>query len=371
MEKMTYSGVGVDYDAMDLFKRTAQRTARDTARNIKRLGLSEVEMSRGESVYLIETPSSYLAHVEEGLGTKNLVADEMHRLTGKSYYGRIAQDDVAAIVNDMIPLGALPISVAMHLAVGDSNWFSDATRYCDLIKGWKTACTLARCTWGGGETTTLEGVVMPGTVVISGSAIGIVKPKDRLITANIKHRDAIVFLESSGIHANGLTMARKIADKLPDGYLTKLDSVRTFGGTLLNPTHIYVGFVEECLNRGIDIHYAVNITGHGWRKLMRAKQPFAYIIEDLPKQLPIFDFLQEHGPVDDYEAYANFNMGAGFALYVPESDVKKVLDMLKSSDEHPNRFGALRAGHIERSDEKMVIIKPKGLEYLGSTLGVR
>ncbi|OGL86147.1 hypothetical protein A3I40_01760 [Candidatus Uhrbacteria bacterium RIFCSPLOWO2_02_FULL_48_12] len=371
-EKMTYAGVGVDYDAMNLFKRTAQRTARDTAKNIKRLGFSEVKMSRGESAYLIETPSSYLAHVEEGLGTKNLVADEMNRLTGKSYYDHIAQDAVAAIVNDMITLGALPISVAMHLAVGSSVWFKDATRYCDLIGGWKNACNLARCAWGGGETSTLKDILAPNAAVLSGSAIGIVKPKKRLITANIKHRDAIVLIESSGIHANGLTMARKIADKLPDGYLTKLNNGRTFGGTLLNPTHIYVGLVEDCLNHGIDIHYAVNITGHGWRKLMRATQSFAYIIERLPKQLPIFEFLQEHGPVDDYEAYANFNMGAGFALYVPETDVKKIGNILKSShDGHPNRFSAIYAGHIERSDEKMVVIKPKGLEYMGSTLGVR
>lgn len=365
-ERMTYTGVGVNYDAMDPFKRMAQLAAKNTANNIKRLGFSEVEMSRGESAYLIETPDSYLAQVEEGLGTKNLVADAMYRLTGKSHYGQIAQDSVAMIVNDMVTLGALPLSVAMHLAVGVSDWFDDQKRCRDLVEGWKNACNLARCVWGGGETPTLKGVVVPEAIVLSGSAIGIVKPKERLITANIQHGDVIILIESSGIHANGLTMARKIADNLPAGYLTKLDNGRTYGETLLDPTHIYVALVEECLNHGVDIHYTVNITGHGWRKLMRATQPFTYIIDHLPKQLPIFDFLQKHGPVDDAQAYGTFNMGAGFALYVSESDADTVLEVATL-----HKLGAIRAGYIEQSSEKKVVIKPKGLKYSGTTLGVR
>ena len=368
-EGMTYAGVGVDYDAMDPFKRMAQIAGRETAPNINRLNggeFRELEMSRGESVYLIETPNEYLAHVEEGLGTKNLVADTMYKLTGKSYYDNIAQCTVAMIVNDMITLGALPLSVAMHLAVGDSSWFNDERRCRDLVDGWKHACNLARCIWGGGETPTLKSVVVPDAVVLSGSAMGLVKPKEWLITAaNIQHGDVIILIESSGIHANGLTLARKIADKLPDGYLTELEGGRTYGETLLDSTHIYVGLVEDCLNRGVNIHYVVNITGHGWRKLMRATQPFTYVMERLPKQLPIFSFLQEHGPIDDREAYGNFNMGAGFALYVSETDVDAVLEVANS-----HNIGAFCAGHIE-SGKKKVVINPKNLEYSGETLTVR
>ena len=370
-ESMTYAGVGVDYDSMDPFKRMAQLAARETAGNIKRFGFSEMAMSRGESAYLIETADYYLAHVEEGLGTKNLVADAMYRLTGKSYYDHLAQDTVAMIVNDMITLGALPFSVAMHLAVGDSHWFDDEQRCHDLVEGWKNACDLTRCVWGGGETPTLKNIIAPGTVVLSGSAMGVVKPKSRLITAEkIRHGDAIILLASSGIHANGLTMTREIAHKLPDDYLTRLSNGRTYGETLLDPTYIYAPLIEDCLDRGIDIHYAVNITGHGWRKLMRAMQPFAYFIEHLPKQLPIFDFIQQYGPVDDREAYSVFNMGAGFALYVPEADVQKVWYVLNLYNT-PHRFSAVYAGHIETSREKRVVIKPKNLEYFGATLGVR
>lgn len=366
--KMTYAGTGVNYDAMDPFKLMAQLAARETAGNINRLNggeFREFEPSRGESAYLIEAAKSYLAHVEEGLGTKNLVADAMYALTGKSYYDQIAQCTVAMIVNDLVTLGALPLSVAMHLAVGTSDWFNDEKRTGDLVTGWKNACNLARCTWGGGETPTLKGVVVPEAVVLSGSAIGIVKPKERLIAGSIQHGDVIVIIESSGIHANGLTLARKIADKLPEGYLTRLSDGRTYGETLLDPTHIFVGLVEDCLDAGVSIHYAVNVTGHGWRKLMRATQPFTYVIETLPTQLPIFDFLQKHGPVDDTEAYGNLNMGAGFALYVTEAQATQVIDVAKKLG-----MRTFVAGYIE-DGEKKVVIKPKNLEFAGETLTVR
>lgn len=365
---MTYAGTGVNYDAMDPFKRMAQLAARETACNIQRLNggeFREFEPSRGESAYLIEAANSYFAHVEEGLGTKNLVADAMYALTGKSYYYEIAQDTVAMIVNDMATVGASPLSVAMHLAVGDSKWFDDQRRAKDLVEGWKDACDLARCIWGGGETPTLKGVVLPEAVVLAGSAIGVVSHKARLITDRIEHGDAIVIIESSGIHANGLTLARRIADNLPEGYLTRLPNGRTYGETLLDPTHIYVGLIEDFLDAGIDIHYAVNITGHGWRKLMRAVRPFTYVINRLPHPQRIFEFIQKHGPVDDMEAYGNLNMGAGFALYVPIKYVDRIVWKAKTLG-----LRAFIAGHIE-DGEKKVVIQPKGLEYAGDTLAVR
>lgn len=367
MERMTYASAGVDYGALDPFKRRAQAAGQSTAEPLGRLGVSEVKMSRGESAYLIETPDCYLAHVEEGLGTKNLVADAMYRLVpDRSYYDNVAQDTVAMIVNDMATLGATPLAVAMHLGVGSSSWFDDERRAEDLIVGWRRACELARCAWGGGETPTLNGIVEPSTAVLAGSAIGMIRPKERLIRANIQDGDAIVILTSSGVHANGLTLARAVAERAPNGYLTPLSDGRPYGESLLDPTHIYVGLVEDCLNRGVDIHYAVNITGHGWRKLMRAPDRFAYVVESVPAVHPVFAFMQTIGNIDDREAYGNFNMGAGFAVYVPEKDVASVLTTAAAFP-----FAAMRAGHIEKSGEKRVVIVPKGVEFLGDTLGVR
>ncbi|MFH1712729.1 MAG: AIR synthase related protein [Candidatus Jacksonbacteria bacterium] len=374
MQGLTYKGSGVDYDAMDPFKRMCQLAGRGTAHNAERLGFFEYGFSRGESAFLLETLEFYLAHVEEGLGTKNLVADAMYKLTGKSYYDTIAQDTVAMIVNDMITLGALPISVAMHLAVGDSSWFDDEQRIQDLVNGWKNACDLAGCVWAGGETSTLRDMVHPNTAVLSGSAVGIIQPKARLISPrDIRDGDIIVLLGSSGIHANGLTMARKIAQQLEGthvsqhGYLTRIDD-STYGACLLEPTVIYVPIIEKCLTEGVEIHYLVNITGHGWRKLMRPIDPFVYRIKHIPHHPhPVFKFMQTLGPISDEEAYGNLNMGAGFAIYAPPSEVNKIILIARE-------FGisALPAGEIRKEGiQKKVIIEPKNLEYTAETLQVR
>jgi phosphoribosylformylglycinamidine cyclo-ligase len=285
------------------------------------------------------------------------------KITGKSYYDQVAQDTIAMIVNDMLTLGNLPISLAMHLAVGSSDWFNNQERSTDLIEGWGDACDQVRCVWSGGETPTLKGIIYPEASLLSGSALGV--HMAHFNPERIQDGDSIIIFESSGIHANGLTLAREIADKLPKGYETLLTDGRMYGDALLDPTHIYCDYIEMCIRRGADIHYAVNITGHGWRKFMRAQQPFSYIIEKLPAQLPIFDFIQQHGPVDDEEAYGNLNMGAGFALFVPESKVNDVL--LQYSE----KFHCYVAGYVEKSSVKRVVIPSKNLEYKSETLAVR
>ena len=367
MDRMTYAGSGVDYGALDPFKRRAQMAGRSTADFLRRLGAAEVESSRGESAYLVELEDAFLAHVEEGLGTKNLVADAVYRLNPtRSFYDHVAQDTVAMIVNDMITLGASPVAVAMHLGAGRSEWFADERRSEDLVNGWREACALSRCAWGGGETPTLAGVVEPHTVVLAGSAVGLIRPKMRLIRGNIASGDAIVLCESSGIHANGLTLARAIAERVPGGYMAHLSDGRAYGEALLDPTHIYVGLIEDCLDRGVEVHYAVNITGHGWRKLMRAADAFTYVIERVPVPQPVFEFMQVHGNIDDVEAYGNFNMGAGFALYVPEREVPKIVEIAQSFP-----FNVFRAGYVEKTAAKKVVIQPKSIEYSADTLAVR
>jgi phosphoribosylformylglycinamidine cyclo-ligase len=360
-KQMTYAGTGVNYEDMDPFKIACQERAKQTAFNANRLGVESMEWTRGESAFMMELNGNVFSHVEEGLGTKNLVADAMAKITGKSYYDQIAQDTVAMIVNDMITLGNFPISLAMHLAVGHSDWFKNQKRVNDLINGWGEACDKAGCIWAGGETPTLKDIIYPEASLLSGSAIGI--QKAFFNPFKIKNNDVIIIFESSGIHANGLTMARRIADKLPKGYETLLSDGRMYGEALLDPTYIYCSFLELCLKADMDIHYAVNITGHGWRKLMRAPQSFSYVIETLPTQLPIFDFIQKHGPVTDEEAYGNLNMGAGFAIFISESDLKKIPTS--------GRFKTLTAGYIKKSPVKRVVIQPKNLEYKAKTLAVR
>ncbi len=368
---VTYKSSGVSYDALDALKRLAQCEGAKTARASKRI--HQVEKSRGESAFVWEEKDAYRALVVEGLGTKNLVADEMRKITGpsngevnKTYYDAIAQDAVAAIVNDLIVVGAAPQVINAYFAVGNSGWFSDKKRTRDLVSGWAKACRLAGVVWGGGETPALKNIIEMDTIDLAGSAIGIIKPKRRLTLGDkIKAGDAILLIESSGIHANGLTLARAIAAKLPKRYGTMLPDGIRYGEALLRPTHIYARLVNDLFDAGIDIHYMVNITGHGWRKLMRVDRDFSYILETVPTPQPVFRFIQEHSGNDNAEMYGTFNMGAGFALYMPKTDIQKAQ---KIASKH--RLKTWGAGYIEKG-EKCVVIKPKHITFSSKTLSVR
>src|SRR5664279_2643232 len=145
---LSYESSGVRYDQLDAFKRACQQAARTTAVELAAHGYAEPATTRGESAYLIEAADHFLAHVEEGLGTKNLVADAVYAATKRSFYREIGIDVVATIVNDLITCGALPIAVAMHAAVGDSEWFADETRTAGLVDGFAEGCTKAGAVWG-------------------------------------------------------------------------------------------------------------------------------------------------------------------------------------------------------------------------------
>ncbi|GAB1489471.1 phosphoribosylformylglycinamidine cyclo-ligase [Opitutaceae bacterium] len=366
---LSYESSGVRYDQLDAFKRACQKAARTTAGLLKDHGYAEPASTRGESAYLIEAADHYLAHVEEGLGTKNLVADAVYAQTGQCFYREISIDTVATIVNDLVTCGALPISVAMHAAVGDSGWFADEKRVNGLVEGFAEGCRQAGAVWGGGETPTLKGLIEPATIVLAGSAVGKIAPKSRRITGEVRDGDAIVFLASSGVQTNGLSLCRLIADKLPQGYQTPIGhgDARTYGEALLAPSVIYVAFVRECQRRGLDLRYVAHVTGHGWRKLMRLEEPFVYEINN-PRPIPaLFQFLIEAGPITVREAYATFNMGVGFAAYVSPADAEATVAAAKAAG-----YDAWIAGKVKKDgNRKAVTIPSLGLEYSGDTLQVR
>ena len=366
---LSYESSGVRYDQLDAFKRACQKAARATAGELAAHGYEEPATTRGESAYLIEGEDHFLAHVEEGLGTKNLVADAVYAKTGECFYDAIAIDTVATIVNDLVTCGARPISVAMHAAVGDSGWFSDAKRMELLVAGWAEGCRRAGAVWGGGETPTLKGIVNPEVIVLAGSAIGKIEPKSQRITGDVQAGDAILFLASTGVQTNGLSLCRMIADKLPGGYQTLIGhgDNRTYGQALLAASAIYVDFVVQCQMAGIKLNYVAHVTGHGWRKLMRLEEPFVYEITT-PRKIPaLFQFMMDAGPISVREAYATFNMGVGFAAFVPPESVDATLAAAKAAGHE-----AWVAGSVKKEGgRKAVTIPSLGLAYEADTLQVR
>jgi len=367
MSGLSYESTGVNYDVLDAFKRACQRAAATTTNALAQHGMTEPPGIRGESAYLIETPDAFLAHVEEGLGTKNVVADAMLDLTGKSFFVNIGVDVVATIVNDMITTGALPISVAMHAGVGDASWFNHKSRAGDLAAGFAEGCRQSNAVWGGGETPALKGIVDPKSIVLAGSAIGQIKPKSLRIAGDVRDGDTIIFLASSGVQTNGLTLCRALAERLAQGYLTPIDDGSTYGQALLDPSIIYVRFIAACQRAKLPLRYAVHVTGHGWRKLMRLNEPFVYAVDDVHEAPAVFRFLQRAGSIDLREMYATFNMGVGFAVYVRPEEAERAVQPARDTG-----YEAWRAGTVRRhGDRKAVEIAPLGITFEADSLQVR
>lgn len=362
---ITYSQVGDDYSTKDPIKKLAQESAKETARNLTN-NFQEVSQSRGESAYVWKQGDVYMASVIEGLGTKNLVADQMRGITGRTYYDVVAHDTIAYIINDLISVGAKPLAIHAYWAIEDNSWLDAEQRMKDLISGWKDACDLSGASWGGGETATDKGVIEKDTIDLAGSAVGYIGSEDRLITSQkINPGDRILLVKSSGINASGISLARAIAKRVPNGYGEKLSDGTSYGEAILTKCNIYAKLVQDLLDSDIDVHYISFISGHGLRKIMRARENFTYIVEKIFEPQQIFKFIQEHAGIDDNEMYQTYNMGQDYAIFVPPVDVEKAQKIISE-----NGFESLDAGHIEKGERK-VIIKPKNITFEGKTLDLR
>ncbi|MBH9552560.1 AIR synthase related protein [Inhella gelatinilytica] len=363
---LTYDQAGVNYDLIDPLKVSAQRAAASTAAQLAGHGFSEVQASRGESAYVVDVGPFYMASIVECLGTKTLVADEMARLTGQSHYDAIAQDTIAMAVNDLITVGATPLVVQAYWAAGGSDWFGNAPRAQALVAGWKAACDTCGVAWGGGETPALAGIVENDRIDLAASCTGLINPKSRLSVGDrLGAGDAIVLLAASGIHANGLSLARKLAERLPQGYLTEIEPGLTYGAALLAPTPLYSPVTEALFKAGLTVHYSANVTGHGWRKLLRHPGQLTYRIHTVPPVPPVLRFMQRECHLDDREAYSTLNMGAGFALFVPAAQAEAVVKVAQDCG-----IAAWHAGQVE-AGAKRLLIEPLGIEFSDADLQLR
>ena len=370
----------VDYKKLDPVKKMALEIFEPTLKYPERLGLKIVPESLGQTAPIFD-PSG-IGNLDflivgpnvEGLGTKNLIADRMHKeipekkriaeyLDVKKLYRSIGQDTAAMSVNDLSAVGADPFAYCDIIACGNSSWFDDLDRTRELLWGYRQAADIGKFAIPQGETPELQGVVFPETLDLAGASNGLVKPKSRFITGDkLKEGDVIYGLSASGIHANGLSKARKIAEKLPEGFFTELSNGKTLGEELLTPTPIYSGPVAK-LFEDTEVHFLQPITGHGWKKFMRAGRPFTYVIENVPKPPLIFEELIKFGgqkgfDVSDRENYQVWNMGIGYAFFGPKINV----DSLRKEIRKTFDLEVYELGHVEKGDRK-VVIKPKNIVY--------
>ncbi len=340
----------VNYSLADPLKVLAQKEGLATIKNLP-AGFSEVAGTRGKSAYVFKMGEQWGALVQEGLGTKSLIAQTVYEQTGQSYFAAIAQDTVACIINDLVSVGATPAVLNAYWSSSSYEWLADQKLAEDFIKGWRAACDLSGVTWGGGETQSLPGLVEEGRLEFAGSAFGIIKSAQHLVQGkNLRAGDAIVLVELSGVHANGISLICELARQLPNGYATKLKSGKTLGESVLMPTHIYAGLVQALQAADLDIHYLSNITGHGWRKLMRATRAFSYVMTAVPPVPEVFGFISQQTGNDETEMYGTFNMGTGYAVYLPAGKAQQVVDIAAKQG-----FKAWVAGRVETGPKQVVI----------------
>jgi phosphoribosylformylglycinamidine cyclo-ligase len=320
-----------------------------------RTGVGRPLMGVGHFATVLELGGNLgLALCIDSVGSKLLVAE----ITGK--YDTIGIDCVAMNVNDLICIGADPIAMVDYIAVETI----DPAVLEAVAKGLHRGAELAGISIPGGEIAQLPEIVRgvaPGKGLdLAGAAVGLV-PTDRLITgAGIADRDLIVGLPSSGVHSNGLTLARRVlfdhAQLSPRDTPASLS--RPVGEELLEPTAVYVKPIREMLAHNLPITGMVNITGGGLLNLPRLDTDASFVVENLPEPRPIFSLIQELGQVSDAEMYRVFNMGVGFCLTVkPQAGAMEWIETI--AQEHGMR--PMLLGFVRGDGKKQVLVKPKNL----------
>jgi phosphoribosylformylglycinamidine cyclo-ligase len=359
----SYRAAGVDYDSLDAGKRTAMAKALSTSALLAARGGRAIDASRGEPAFVFELGEQTFAFVVEGLGTKSVIARHVLETQGIDRFADVAYDTVAAILNDLCCVGALPLVVNAYFATGASDWYLQPERSEALVEGWRRACADAGCVWGGGESPTLPGMLTEEDIELAGAAVGAV-PSGRtaILGEHLGPGDEIVIVASSGLHANGASLARLVAGRLPAGYATELPDGTTLGEALLEPTVMYVPLLEAVMDVGVELTYISHITGHGLLKLMRPTKQLTYRIERLPEVPPVLSFLAGQAGLDAAAAYSTFNMGCGYAFYCPGGTGARIVEIAQGLG-----LEAVLAGRVEEGP-RQVILEPVGVRFAGERL---
>ena len=332
-KEFTYAKAGVDIKKIKKAHKSIAELLKETfsSRNGK-FGKVLTEIGHYAGLINIGNNKVLALHVD-GVGTKVLIAQTLNK------YDTVGIDCVAMCVNDIICMGAEPVALVDYLAVEEPN----EEMINEIMKGLVEGAKQADVAIVGGETAVMKDVItgIKGKGFdLAAMAVGVVE-KDKIITGEkMVPGDIVIGLESSGIHSNGLTLARKV---LPRAYYEEL----------LKPTIIYVKPVLEMIKK-CEVHGLANITGGAFSKLMRIgeKAGVGFLLNEMPKMPEIFKKIQELAKISDREMYRTFNCGIGFCVIVPEEEGEKII---KISEKHGIK--ARRIGKV--TEEKDVKIRSK------------
>ncbi|MDR3283504.1 MAG: phosphoribosylformylglycinamidine cyclo-ligase [Candidatus Methanoplasma sp.] len=304
----TYSKAGVNIDQ----KSSAIRSLVGEL-SFRREGLGQMVRMPGLFASLIDFGDRYLTLATDGVGTKLLVAEEL----GK--WDTVGIDCIAMNVNDTICVNAEPTSFVDYIAINVPDENVTKAIGAGLEKG----AEMSNMEIVGGEIAVLPEMV--NGVDLSGTCLGYVEKNKAITGQACEDGDLIVGLRSSGIHSNGLTLARKVFQANGISMKDRVPGLKgTVGEELLTPTEIYVKQVLGITSKHM-VHGLVDITGGGLRNILRMKAGLRYVIDDPIEPAPLFRKIQELGEVDDREIYQTLNMGMGFSVIAPRSDAEAIV----------------------------------------------
>ncbi len=350
-QQYTYKQSGVDAEA-------ASRSVKDISYYIKetfalRPALGKAVLDIGYFANVIDLGNNYgLAISTDGVGTKILIAQEMNK------YDTVGIDCVAMNANDVLCVGAEPLSLVDYIAVE----VADSAFISELFKGFYEGALQANITIPAGEIAQVKEMIH-GTregkgFDLVGTCVGTVS-LDKILTGwNVQPDDIVVGMRSSGLHSNGFTLARRVLLSQNQFYLHEPAGKlkRPLGEELLEPTVIYVKPVMEMLNQKLKIKALVHITGDGFLNLSRVDAPVGFHLDNLPAPQPIFELIQESGGISDEEMYYVFNMGIGFCVILEPEDAEKAVEI---SEKH--NISASIIGKTVDDPEKKVILPQQSL----------
>ncbi|WP_340819256.1 phosphoribosylformylglycinamidine cyclo-ligase [Methanolobus sp. WCC4] len=306
---LTYAESGVDIE-----KEEETIKALTKSMDYKREGLGAPLTGIGHYAGLIDFGEYALALATDGVGSKVLIANEMKR------WNTMGIDCIAMNVNDLLAIGAEPISFVDYLALEKH----DEEFASQIGEGLRKGAEISRMTIVGGETATLPDIIKGFD--LAGTCLGMVKKENIITGEDVQLGDAIVGIPAAGVHSNGYTLVRNIVEQSSYSYHDEFpyDTSTTIGDELLIPTRIYMevlDVIKEC-----DVHGLAHITGSGLLKLKRVTS-LGFDFYDPIEPNAIFRFLQEEGNVDDLEMFRTFNMGMGFVIILPEDQAEKAASM--------------------------------------------
>jgi len=319
---MDYREAGVDVEAGRDFVEQIRNLVHSTFR-------PEVIGGLGGFGGCFQLPTGYkepvLVSGTDGVGTKLKIAQALNS------HDTVGIDLVAMCVNDVLTSGAEPLFFLDYIATGKL----EKSQLTDVVKGIAAGCKSAGCALLGGETAEMPGFYQVGEYDLAGFCVAIAEKSQMLDGSQVRLGDIAIGLASHGIHSNGFSLVRKIVS---DGGFAWSDTPellngKSIGTTCLEPTYIYVKPVLQALRSGLEIHGMAHITGGGLPENLPRCLGQNQAIKIYPNSWsipPIFQWLAITGSVSPTAMYNTFNMGIGFVVLVPPSQVETAINYWRS-----------------------------------------